>query len=189
MKRTGAVAFLALALTGCAANYVEQGGGSGLVVIASLNNGAALQSSVKLPITPDNIDVTVENRAKNPNVTASAPNDVRIERYEVRYLRSDNRNVEGVDVPYRISGNVAVSVAYNGNTTFSLEIVRAQAKLEPPLRNLRVQTPDLNEFGGGAVILTCIAEVTLHGRTIAGQAVQAVGRMQIDFAQWGADGA
>ena len=81
MKRAGAVAFLALALTGCAASYVEQNSGSGLLLISSLNAGAALQSSVKLPITPDNISVALENRAKNPNVTVSLPADVRIERY------------------------------------------------------------------------------------------------------------
>ena len=110
----------------------------------------------------------------------------------MRYLRSDNRNVEGIDVPYRISGNIAVSVSYSGSTTFSLEVVRAQAKFEPPLWNLRLQSGgSLPPVGGGslggAVVLTCIAEVTLHGRTIAGDAVQAVGRMQIDFAHWGKD--
>jgi hypothetical protein len=36
--------------------------------------------------------------------------------------------------------------------------------------------------GGGEGVLTCFAEVTLHGRTIAGQAVSATGYLQIDFA-------
>jgi hypothetical protein len=60
-----------------------------------------------------------------------------------------------------------------------IEVVRAQAKLEPPLRNLRTEN-----FGGSALILTCFAEITVHGRTLAGEAVSGSGRLQIDFADW-----
>jgi hypothetical protein len=102
---------------------------------------------------------------------------VLVERYEVRYFRSDGRATEGVDVPYRISGNISTALDATtdsgGNVTVPIEVVRTQAKLEPPLLNLT--------NGGGEIVLTAFAEVTVFGHTIAGQAVRASGRLQIDF--------
>jgi hypothetical protein len=131
------------------------------------------------------VNVSVSNRAKNPN--QSVPQFamfVNIERYEVRYYRSDGRNTEGVDVPHRISGNITtgLNAETSGGLDVPIEVVRAQAKLEPPLANLRGVTTDA--LGGSALIITCFAEVTLHGRTLAGQVVTASGRLQIDFADF-----
>ncbi len=33
-----------------------------------------------------------------------------VERYEIRYYRSDGRATQGVDVPYTISGNLTTAV-------------------------------------------------------------------------------
>ena len=55
-------------------------------------------------------------------------------------------------------------------------IVRHEAKLEEPLRNMR--------DGGGLDILHCIANITVHGRTTAGTAVQASGRLEVTFADF-----
>jgi hypothetical protein len=99
-----------------------------------------------------------------------------IKSYEVRYFRTDGRGTEGVDVPYRITGNLtfAVDVANSGTSTFPLEIVRRQAKVEPPLSSILQTT-----------VLTVMAEVTLYGETITGDRVTASGRLQIDFADYG----
>ena len=51
--------------------------------------------------------------------------------------------------------------------------VRRQAKLEPPLRNL--------VSGGGELVVSMIAEVTVYGHTTAGDAVSNTARVQIDF--------
>jgi hypothetical protein len=103
---------------------------------------------------------------------------VQIERYEVRFYRSDGRAVEGVDVPYRISGNLlfTLDAESSGTSSLSIEAVRAQAKLEPPLANLK--------NAGQSQFLTCFAEITVSGRTIAGEAVQATGRIQVDFSDY-----
>jgi hypothetical protein len=61
-------------------------------------------------------------------------------------------------------------------------VVRHQAKLEPPLRNLAFVTPTVN--GGGQGILTTIAEITVHGRTTSGKGVSAQGRLTISFADF-----
>ncbi len=110
-----------------------------------------------------------------------------VERYEVYYVRSDGRGLEGVEVPFRISGNFTTGedVATNGGATISVEVVRAQAKLEPPLRNLRRTNPDNSELeGGGALIITMFAHITIYGRTVSGEPVQDSGTLQIDFADW-----
>ena len=69
---------------------------------------------------------------------------------------------------------VPINALTSGGTDFSVEIVRRQAKTEPPLRNL--------VSGGGALVVTVFAEVTIHGRTVSGQAVSDTARVQIDFA-------
>ena len=133
-------------------------------------------------IAPDNATVSIAVRSTNPNVTVpQVAMAVFLERYEIRYVRSDGRNTEGVDVPYRITGGMTgvIDALTAGSSAFTIEVVRRQAKLEPPLRNLRGNTPDT--LGGSAIVITVFAEITVHGRTTAGQAVQATGRVQIDF--------
>jgi hypothetical protein len=169
---------LLVAASGCTPDYVTGSEAPVFLFINSINSGAPLDSDVQDEgtITEDEVTVEVANRQKNPNFTAvpQVAMAIDIDRYEVRYFRSDGRNTEGVDVPYRITGNIRTVVDVGDNVSFPLEVVRRQAKLEPPLRNL------VN--GGGEIVITCFAEVTLHGRTTAGQAVQATGRLQIDFA-------
>jgi hypothetical protein len=173
---------LALVLGGCGASYVEDGQASVLLIVADVNGGAVLDSDVRLGpgstlICPDTVDVAVAVRHKNPNALApSVPNAVIIERYDIRYFRSDTSGVEGIDVPYRVSGLIttAVDVADSGTVAFPIEVVRRQAKLEPPLSGI-----------AGFDIVTVIAEITIYGRTVSGDAVAGTGRLQIDFADYG----
>jgi len=98
-------------------------------------------------ICPDVVAVRVENHAKNPNAPSSGfRDDIVIERYEVRYFRSDGRGTEGVDVPFRISGNLAFEIIGEAAENVPIEVVRRQAKLEPPLSQL--------VDGGGGFIVT-----------------------------------
>lgn len=192
-------AAVAAGMTGCVGvpDYVKNNDADVFLVIGSVNGGAPLVSDVFTPpanpsllgVLPDLVNVAVANRLKNPNgnTTTILANAVIFERYEVRYTRSDGRTTEGVDVPFRITGPLsgAVDVATGGTVNVALEVVRAQAKLEAPLRNLRASDANLNVAPpGGALVLTCIAEITVYGRTVGGQAVSATGRLQIDFADW-----
>lgn len=179
---------VALASAGCAPDYVTgntapvnfyvagvSGGAAGSVVMDSdIRNGE--DSSL---VCPDYAEVAVAVRNKNPRAPVpSVPSAVIVDGYEVRYFRTDGRGVEGLDVPYRITGNLtaAVDVAASGTTAIPIEIVRRQAKMEPPLSAI-YQT----------AVLTTMAEVTLYGRTIAGQRVEGSGRIQIDFADFADD--
>jgi hypothetical protein len=68
---------------------------------------------------------------------------------------------------------VDVGLDGSANVTVPIEVVRTQAKLEPPLRNIA--------NGGGELVLTAFAEITIFGRTVADDAVVSSGRLQIDF--------
>lgn len=178
------------AIAGCSANYTTDNSSSVLLIIAAVNGGAPLASDVKScacgTIVSDSVALAVAVRFKNPNITTipQIPSAVIIERYEVKYRRSDGRGVEGQDVPYTISGNItmAFDVKNSGTDPLLIEVVRAQAKLEPPLRNLGSVT---GTSLGGALVVTMFADITIHGRTISGTPVSATGSLQIDFADYG----
>jgi len=179
----GSIAVLsALGLSGCAADYVTTNAAPVNLYIAGVTSSSGdmvLRSDVN-PVTADFATLAVANRTKNPNtpITQKVAMAIQIERYEVRFYRSDGRGVEGVDVPYRISGamNGVIDAATSGGVGFTIELVRAQAKMEPPLANLR--------FGGQSTVVTMFADVVVHGRTTAGEAVQASARVQIDFGDY-----
>lgn len=169
-----------LVAAGCTPSYFQEGNSTRALLITGVNGGNVLSSDVRQDtnICPDVVPVRVENHAKNPTAPqAGFRDDIVIERYEVRYFRSDGRGVEGVDVPFSISGNVAFEIQGESDGNVNIEVVRRQAKLEPPL--------SLLVNGGGPFILSIIAEVTLHARTTTGVTTNpATGRMQIDFADY-----
>lgn len=178
-----AVAALALGMAGCTPDYVTSSTAPVNLLIAGINDGNILDSDIRLSsgtICPDTVQVALAVRAKNQNaVDITVPQHVLVQQYEVRYLRTDGRGTEGLDVPYRYSGPMAaeVDVATSGTTSVPVQVVRRQAKIEPPLSNIT-----------GFQIVSMIAEVTISGETVAGQPVSATGRMQIDFADYGDTG-
>ncbi|HJR61247.1 MAG TPA: hypothetical protein VJ813_17675 [Vicinamibacterales bacterium] len=105
--------------------------------------------------------------------TPSPNNFITVTRYRVRYIRTDGRNVQGVDVPYTFDGAFTVTVA--DTTTAGFTLVRSQAKLEPPLQSLR----------DNLVVLSMIAEVTFYGHDQTGREVSATGTIGIHFANHG----
>jgi hypothetical protein len=169
----------ALAMAGCSADYVENNEGPVLLLITAINNGAQLDSDVRNGefstfVCENEVDVALTVQNKNPNAPTSPSSTVQLESYEVKYSRSDGRGVEGVDVPFRITGSVATNVGIGDDVTIPIEVVRRQAKLEPPLDNISQTT-----------VLTVSAQVTLFGKTISENRVSAQARFQIDFADFG----
>jgi hypothetical protein len=115
---------------------------------------------------------------KNPG-TATGPlgpttlNEVTLTRYRVKYIRSDGRNQQGVDIPYEFDGGLTVTVGAQQSATATFILVRHTAKREAPLRNMW--------DGGGMRLLNVIAEVTFFGRDQAGNEITAVGNISITF--------
>ena len=111
---------------------------------------------------------------KDPGAPASPAsptqnNFITVERYRVRYTRSDGRNTEGVDVPYAFDG--AFTATVSGSTTAGFIIVRHQAKQEAPLRALV----------SNGIIVSTIAEVTFYGHDQTGREVSVMGKILITF--------
>lgn len=120
--------------------------------------------------------VTMRVQYKNPTAGTIDPvNFVTLTRYRVDYRRADGRNVPGVDVPHGFDGAATTTIAGNA-TQMTFVIVRAQAKLEPPLRNLF--------GGGGAGLISTIADVTFYGKDQTGTDVSVTGSISVNFADW-----
>ena len=110
-----------------------------------------------------------------PNVMTTN-NFITVDRFRVVYLRTDGRNTPGVDVPFPWDGGITVTVRAEGTTGASFSLVRVQAKLEQPLRNLA--------FNRGLGVISTIAEITFYGHDQTGRATSVVGRISVDFADF-----
>ena len=175
------VALGTLVMGGCTPDWAANGDSSVIFLMTAINSGAPLDSDVIISsggVCPDLVNLRLENHFKNPGVTNTGfRHDFTVERYEVRYFRSDGRNTQGVDVPYSITGKVAQEVIEESAATLALEVVRRQAKFEPPLLQLR--------DSGTMIVFTAFAEVTLHARTTTGEVLNPVSaNLQIDFANF-----
>jgi hypothetical protein len=112
----------------------------------------------------------------NSVTSPTAANAITVTSYHVEFKRSDGRNTPGVDVPYAFDGGATGTFnALSGSIVIVL--VRGQAKLEAPLKAMA--------GGGGAIIISTIADVTLYGRDQNGNDVSVTGSISVNFADWG----
>jgi hypothetical protein len=128
------------------------------------------------PVFNDIASVTIRSEAKNPTAPTAAINAVELTRYRVTFRRADGRNAPGVDVPYSFDGALSVFIAPGGSGIATFDIVRHQAKIEPPLANLA--------GGGGLLFISTIAEITFYGHDQNGNEVSVTGRKDIQFADF-----
>jgi len=106
-------------------------------------------------------------------VSPTQNNWITLAQYHVQYIRSDGRNVEGVDVPYAFDGGLAGTVS--GDTTLGFTLVRNQAKQEAPLQALQTNP----------IVLSTIARVTFYGHDQTGREVSVMGNINVSFANFG----
>jgi hypothetical protein len=114
----------------------------------------------------------------NPGATAgpSNLNIITVNRYRVVFKRADGRNTPGVDIPYPFDGAFTATIT-NTPVQLTFTIVRVQAKIEAPLKALAAQ--------GGQLAISTIADVTFYGHDQAGNEVECVGSISVNFADWG----
>ena len=161
--------------------------------IAGPGGATPFLSDVSFPVENE-VTVNIWRKNNNPVMGTSPVEHVYLKRYEVRYFRTDGRDVEGVDVPFRVTGplgNLRFHTASPGGEgeveqTINITLVRHQAKIEPPLANLRGGTvTDTSAFQlPNAFVLTLIAEVTIYGETVQGKGLKATGNVQVTFADF-----
>jgi len=100
-------------------------------------------------------------------ITTSPYMDVLVDQIDVEFRRTDGRNVEGVDVPYRFTQPMSVLVRITGNSEISFVLIRHVAKMEAPLFQLRY-------VNSQEYVLQLVAVVTIHGTDGAGNRVAPV---------------
>jgi hypothetical protein len=179
-----------VSVTSCS-EAIRTGQSPSYLIISSLQGapgtssafGTTLQSDVlsfdpvsgATSIAADRGQVALQVAQKDPLGPApSVANSITITQYHVEYIRSDGRNVQGVDVPFAFDSAVTVTVAGSGTVPFTL--VRVQAKQEAPLAALA--------FSGGANTITTIARVTFYGRDQNGREVNVTGNIEVTFSDW-----
>jgi hypothetical protein len=196
---------LAASMTGCVPDWARENETGIIMEVAGITGfaggeggggteGDILFSDVSQWINDDAVAI-VNIYRKNPSVAAtSALEHVRLESYQVRYFRTDGHSVEGIDVPYRITGPLNSVRLHTPTETGEIEaevvinVVRHTAKREPPLINL-IDT-DLfpngrTVFLTGAGIITTVAEITIYARQVTtGEPLSATGRFQVTFADF-----
>jgi hypothetical protein len=180
IRRALAPVAAAVLISGCG-DYATNGTGSSYLVLTSLTGaegGGSLQSDVVSDeggILQDSGQASLTLQMKDVAGLGPSPvNSITITQYRVEYIRSDGRNVQGVDVPFAFDGGVTVTVS--GTATVPFTLVRAQAKHEAPLRALAGH--------GGAQHISTIARVTFYGHDQTGRGVSVTGDIGVDFADW-----
>ena len=180
-----------VALPGCTSTQL-QGQSSSYLIIQSisaargdtpyedfpvLDSDVSTNGTIFADIANINLMLGMKDPGSNQNPsTPTSANYITVNRYHVKYIRSDGRNVQGVDVPYEFDGGSTATVVGPG-TEMTITLVRVQAKLEAPLKSLVGQ--------GGQVAITTIAEITLYGKDQAGRDVQVKGTITVNFADFG----
>ncbi len=167
---------LGLVMVACSAGYVEESQSTVLLVVTSINGGTPILSDVRgdageIKNCLTSVDLTAI--MKNPAVVGTPLDNVTLQRYDVSFVRSDGRGVEGIDVPYRFSAPMTALIEPASTATVTIDLVRQQAKVEPPLSNIT-----------GLDIVEMTANVTFYGETVSRQAVSATGSADIRFADY-----
>ena len=195
--RLATAAACVISLAGCGSEMLRTGRAPMFLVIENMEGrpggggeaGAFLLSDVQILVDQDVNGVTTQvpsvandsatatirsiGKSQNPDVIVSDLNAITLTRYHVAFRRTDGRNTPGVDVPYSFDGGLGVTISPNSSADVAFEIVRHQAKLEPPLKNLA--------SGGGLGFISTIAEITFYGRDQNGNEVSVTGRMDVQF--------
>jgi len=141
--------------------------------------GSSVESDVvtKGIIYEDMGQVTLRMALKDVSVAGpTSANAVTVTRYHVEFKRSDGRNTPGVDVPYGFDGAATGTFDSSGGT-LTFVLVRAQAKLEAPLKALR--------NGGSSIVISTISDITFYGQDQNGNQVSVTGSISVNFADWG----
>jgi hypothetical protein len=93
--------------------------------------------------------------------------EVLVDQIDVEFKRTDGRNVEGVDVPYRFTQPISVLVPFAVSTEIPFILIRHVAKMEAPLLALSVP---VNQ----GKVLQLVAIITVHGKDKGGHRVAPV---------------
>jgi hypothetical protein len=173
-----ALGIMVLLLTGCVAKENDSTSGSFLVINSLTGNdlkgdpgSTTVFSDVDSAgsIINDNGVAEVSALIYNPltDTDVSYYNNVIVDQIDVEFKRTDGRNVEGVDVPYRFTQPMNWLVEVDNVAEIPFILIRHVAKLEAPLLALK-------EAPSQGFVLQLVAIVTIHGKDLGGHRVAPV---------------
>lgn len=119
-----------------------------------VNTNAALHLTAQM-LNPDTADDDLSHY-----------NNVIVDRIDVSFSRTDGRSEPLVDVPLAFSVPVTHTVTVGEETRLNFVLIRHDAKLEPPLRDLR-------ELGQEHVLIL-VANITVYAYDLAGNRLEPV---------------
>lgn len=125
-----------------------------------------------------NDDAAITATAKLLDTSNAAPTfyqDVMVDQVDVKFSRTDGRNVEGKDVPYSFSTPLSVYVAVDKEVAFTLTVITHNAKMESPLIELR--DPAIVQ----EKVLALNATLTFSAKDMAGNRLEPVTRTVIIY--------
>jgi hypothetical protein len=93
--------------------------------------------------------------------------EVMVDQIDVEFKRTDGRNVEGVDVPYRFTQPMSMVVPFSAAIKIPFILIRHVAKEQAPLLALR-------EVPSQGHVLQLVAIVTIYGKDLGGHRVAPV---------------
>lgn len=168
---------VALLLAGCNTMENDSTSGTMLQIVSLTGNdltGTAGSTTVFSDVlnnnsSSDDLGVAdIKALPLDPAIATTTPYfDVLIDQIDVEFKRTDGRNVEGVDVPYRFTQPMSMLVPITTNMQIPFVLIRQVAKLEPPLFELSL-------LQNQEKILELVAVVTIHGKDTGGHRVAPV---------------
>ncbi len=176
------ISILLIGLIGC--NKIENESQSGSKLILSKLTGKDLEGEESTiafsdvitngSIINDNATAYLRAVSLNPGQEGGTfYQDIIVDQIDVEFFRTDGRNTEGMDVPYKFVQPINFKLTLGEKeVAIPFVLIRHVAKLEPPLVELRNL--------GADKILQLVAKVTVHGKDVAGYRVQpAVGYITV----------
>ena len=157
----GTLSATRLVIKNITGNDVAGKAGSSIIFSDVLSGtGSIANDNATIDVTAALLDGTTEKTTFYPNVV--------IDQVDIKYSRTDGRNVEGKDVPYGFSQPVSIYVEVGATVQFSVVVLSPNAKQESPLLELR----DL----GQEKILQLNANLTIYAKDMAGKRLEPVSR-------------
>lgn len=122
--------------------------------------------------------VIVQPPITNPNVSNADLNQVKIDRYQVSYVRVDGGHL--VPSPFVRSTSIVIAAGGTGAPGGSLQLVDPNALNQAPFAALLPQNGGVDPETGKRII-TMDVITTFFGQTLAGERVSGSTRMTLDF--------
>jgi hypothetical protein len=141
-----------LEIHGLTGNDLQGNEGSTTVFSDVITNGSIINDNCVAELEAVPLDPLIDVSLITPYM------NVLVDQIDVEFRRTDGRNVEGVDVPYRFTQPMSMLVPVFESSKIPFVLIRHMAKEQAPLLALR----------DNIEVLQLVAVVTIHGKDLGG---------------------